>query len=248
MMFNTSKGLSSTTLFDDWLNSQFLAGTPVQVTYKLAEPAVYDLKSSKIELLSGVNNLYSNSGQISAEYSVYEKWTTKCPLWSKTYRHYFTCTQIKFDNDTYKWTDPVGWAAYDDITGIIDEIEDIIGEVSDSSMASTAQIAALQEAMTTLQTSSVFNSFTVESDGVHIKFKSATTGDTGEIYMDGANIVFRINGADRAYINSAGFNFDYGILTTALTIGKSSDGTDTDGEWTWMKANSGHFRLVYKGS
>ena len=101
-----------------------------------------------------------------------------------------------------------------------------------------------------LQTGAVFQAFKVIDDGVHIMFSKAKVGggyDTGEIWMDGANIRFYINDDLRSVINADGFNFDYGILTTALQIGKTGDGTSTNSTWTWVKSQSGHFRLVYKG-
>ena len=113
------------------------------------------------------------------------------------------------------------------------------------SQDSATQIAALQAAFDSWRNGVLFQSFSVEDDGVHIRFKK--DNNRGEIHMDGANIRFLVNDVERSLINADGFNFDYGIITTALQIGKANDGTSTNGQWTWTKAQSGHFRLVYKG-
>jgi len=97
----------------------------------------------------------------------------------------------------------------------------------------------------------LFQQFYVDDAGVHTTFQRETSEgsgvyDTGEILNDGQSIKFIINGDLQAQINSKGFIFRFGILTTALQIGNDTD--EVGGTWTWIKAESGHFRLVYKGS
>ena len=97
----------------------------------------------------------------------------------------------------------------------------------------------------------LFKQFYVDDAGVHTTFQRETSEgsgvyDTGEILNDGQSIKFIINGDLQAQINSKGFIFRFGILTTALQIGNDTD--EVGGTWTWIKAESGHFRLVYKGS
>lgn len=136
------------------------------------------------------------------------------------------------------------------------DIEDAKGDMSDvidqkieeNNTSSASIIEGLQTQFDNLLHNGIFSKFTIEQDGVHIGFKSQDASQPGgEIVIDGSTIWFKIGDNNKAYINAAGFNFDYGILTTALTIGHENDGTETDGEWTWMKSQSGHFRLVYKG-
>ena len=148
----------------------------------------------------------------------------------------------------------------------VDELGDAVDELGDRVDANENDISDLKSNMNMLpngmtledfyknflelQTGAVFSAFKVIDDGVHIMFRRDKVGggyDEGEIWMDGANIKFFINGDLRSVINAEGFNFDYGILTTALQIGKTGDGTSTNSTWTWVKSQSGHFRLVYKG-
>ena len=137
----------------------------------------------------------------------------------------------------------------EDIEEAKSEMNDAITTAIEEYNSSSADtIKALQQQLDNLNNNGIFSKFTIESDGVHIGYKSAdATQPGGEIVIDGSTIWFKIGENSKAYINAAGFNFDYGILTTALTIGNQNDGTDTNGEWTWMKSQSGHFRLVYKG-
>lgn len=132
--------------------------------------------------------------------------------------------------------------AKDDMSGVMDQ------KIEENNTSSKAIIDGLQAQLDNLTSNGIFSKFTIESDGVHIGYKSQDASQPGgEIVIDGSTIWFKIGENSKAYINAAGFNFDYGILTTALTIGHENDGTETDGEWTWMKSQSGHFRLVYKG-
>lgn len=132
--------------------------------------------------------------------------------------------------------------AKDDMSGVVDQ------KIEENNTSSKAIIDGLQAQLDNLTSNGIFSKFTIESDGVHIGYKSQDASQPGgEIVIDGSTIWFKIGENSKAYINAAGFNFDYGILTTALTIGHENDGTETDGEWTWMKSQSGHFRLVYKG-
>ena len=50
------------TAFKAWLADMTAAGTPVQVCYKLATPIAITLDPEKVVALSGVNNLYSDTG------------------------------------------------------------------------------------------------------------------------------------------------------------------------------------------
>lgn len=126
--------------------------------------------------------------------------------------------------------------------------QDIKDAIEENNISSTAIIEGLQQSLEELKERGIFSKFTIESDGVHIGYHSQDASEPGgEIVIDGSTIWFKIGENSKAYINANGFNFDYGILTTALTIGHEDDGTSTNGEWTWMKAQSGHFRLVYRG-
>ena len=133
-----------------------------------------------------------------------------------------------------------------DLNGQLSSLESLMAALEASAADYQNSLMALNAKFTALQNDVVFQSFYVVEDGVHISFEK--DNDKGEIIMDGANIRFYINGSERSLINAEGFNFDYGIITTALQIGKSGDGTDTNATWTWTKAQSGNFRLVYKGA
>ena len=104
------------------------------------------------------------------------------------------------------------------------------------------QIAAVLYALKNTS-DTLFNQFYVDGSGVHITFTSISSGSAGEILLDGANIIFKIDGEEKAFINAQGFNFYMGILTKALQVGSE---LDTGGSWTWTKSDSGHFRLVHR--
>lgn len=53
--------------FKTWLASQASAGTPVQITYKLTSPAVYQLTPTEITTLLGENNIWADTGDTSLE-------------------------------------------------------------------------------------------------------------------------------------------------------------------------------------
>lgn len=209
-------------------------------------PFAYETKTLSSEgtamfnAYGGSDTFYSSGNMTSAYASVYERWVRSAPAWTTRQRYFCTCSQINFDDGTVRWTDPVGNAAYAMLSEAVDNLNNAVGGLGD--VASTTQIAELQSQLESLRDTGLFNQFIVDNDGVHITF--GTGQDSGEIFMDGANVKFLINNELKAYINADGFNFDYGILTTALTIGKADS---TGGTWTWMKAASGHFRLVYRG-
>ena len=47
-----------------WLSSQYAAGTPVQVCYKLATPQTIQLTPQEIKAIKGINTLYSNAQEL----------------------------------------------------------------------------------------------------------------------------------------------------------------------------------------
>lgn len=53
---------TDTACVNAWLKAQYDAGTPVQVSYKLAEPITVQLTPQEIHALSGENILYSDTG------------------------------------------------------------------------------------------------------------------------------------------------------------------------------------------
>ena len=50
--------------YNDWLTTQYAAGTPVQIAYKLATPTTIQLTPQEIKQLQGMNTLYGD-GSIS---------------------------------------------------------------------------------------------------------------------------------------------------------------------------------------
>lgn len=65
---------------DDWksfLSSQYSAGMPVTVVYGLAEPYTIQLTPQQIAALSGVNTLYSNSGDTTVSGRTDPVWLTQ---------------------------------------------------------------------------------------------------------------------------------------------------------------------------
>ena len=59
------------TAFLNYLKDQNTAGTPVQVTAKLASPVTYQLTNQQVlELLAGTNNIWSSTGSIEIDYPV----------------------------------------------------------------------------------------------------------------------------------------------------------------------------------
>lgn len=131
--------------------------------------------------------------------------------------------------------------------------EDAKREAHDAAVAASASEVSKNLAEFIALSTKIENRFTgfeTDNDGVHIRFANPNTGDEGEIYMDGASIYFRINGQDQSWINTKGFNFDYGILTTALSIGKENPlpgDNEMPGSWIWTKSDTGHFRLMRRG-
>ena len=61
---------ATVTSFRAWLAAQASAGTPVQVTYKLADPVVYAVDAETISALDGVNTLFSDAWEYGAGYDV----------------------------------------------------------------------------------------------------------------------------------------------------------------------------------
>jgi len=57
-------------IFKDWLAAQAAANTPVQVCWKLAEPAVYTVDAGTVAALSGVNTLFHDAWESGAGYDV----------------------------------------------------------------------------------------------------------------------------------------------------------------------------------
>lgn len=51
-----------------YLKAQAAAGTPVQIVYKLAEPRTIQLTPQQLDMLNGVNNVWSDSGDTSLVY------------------------------------------------------------------------------------------------------------------------------------------------------------------------------------
>jgi hypothetical protein len=54
--------------FKAWLAEQAAAGHPVQIAYRLTEPAVYQLTPVQIAALEGINTIWADCGPVSAEY------------------------------------------------------------------------------------------------------------------------------------------------------------------------------------
>ncbi len=63
--------------FTDYLTTQYAAGTPVQIRYKLADPYTIQLTPQQIAALRGVNTLYSNSGDTSVSGRTDPVWLTQ---------------------------------------------------------------------------------------------------------------------------------------------------------------------------
>lgn len=136
------------------------------------------------------------------------------------------------------------------ISEVLDDVAVLRARVVNNENAvegSAAELARVEAVLNALKESSdtVFKQFWVDDTGVHIAFTSISSGSSGEIFMDGANIIFKIDGEEKAFINAEGFNFYMGILTKALQIG---DADDVGGSWTWTKSDNGHFRLVHRTS
>lgn len=62
------ENVADTTLDDwkNWLAEQSSNGTPVQITYKHETPVTYQLSTTEVTTLLGQNNIFSNTGDISA--------------------------------------------------------------------------------------------------------------------------------------------------------------------------------------
>lgn len=145
-------------------------------------------------------------------------------------------------------------SAVDELGNTVAQYSETVGEIQDELSEMGNQVGDTATLLETLQgnfnafkNGPIFNALYQDEDGVHISFTDETNNATGEILIDGANIRFSVDGVEQAVINAAGFHFDYGILTTALQIG-DNDIDEIAGEWTWTKAQSGHFRLVYRGN
>lgn len=66
--FNKS-GFATVDDFKAYLAAQHAAGTPVQIAYKLANPITIQLTPKQITALAGINNLYCNDGQLTADFN-----------------------------------------------------------------------------------------------------------------------------------------------------------------------------------
>ena len=54
--------------FTAWLAAEASAGHPVQIAYRLTEPAVYSLTPVQIAALEGINTIWADCGPVSVEY------------------------------------------------------------------------------------------------------------------------------------------------------------------------------------
>ena len=61
----------------EYLAAQYAAGTPVQVCYEIAEPYTIQLTPQQIAALSGVNTLYTDSGDTSVSGRTDMIWLTQ---------------------------------------------------------------------------------------------------------------------------------------------------------------------------
>lgn len=112
--------------------------------------------------------------------------------------------------------------------------------------STSQQLDSLSANFEAFSNSALFSNFYVDSAGVHTVFTNPQTQQNGEILNNGASIQFIVDGSVQAEMSSAGFRFIFGIISQALQVGEDTD--TVGGTWTWVKAESGHFRLVYKAS
>ena len=64
--------------FKEFLAAQYAAGTPVQIAYKLAEPVPFTATGTQpIPALSGVNTLYTDSGDTAVSGRADPVWLTQ---------------------------------------------------------------------------------------------------------------------------------------------------------------------------
>ena len=66
--FTLDRSLNTLALANAYLAQLYAANTPVQIVYKLATPQTYQLTPTEVRTLLGVNNLWSDSGDVSVEY------------------------------------------------------------------------------------------------------------------------------------------------------------------------------------
>ena len=59
---------SNRTIFVSWLDEQSNAGTPLQVSFGLATPQVYNLNRREVATLYGINHIWADVGDVSVEY------------------------------------------------------------------------------------------------------------------------------------------------------------------------------------
>lgn len=58
--------------WEDYINAQSAAGTPIQICYELATPLTYQLTPTQVEALVGTNNVWSDGGPITIVYALDE--------------------------------------------------------------------------------------------------------------------------------------------------------------------------------
>lgn len=94
----------------------------------------------------------------------YNKWNLTCPTWTSTYKYYYTCSQIKYTDNTYYWTDPVANKGF---------------EIANSNAAAAVSTAnAANTLVNTLSTSKITTFYSSSTP-------TATT--TGDLWIDTGN-------------------------------------------------------------
>ena len=68
IVFPLSYGMSSLEMANSWLASEYTNGTPVQIMYKLATPITYQLTSTEVTTLLGMNTIWADTGDVSISY------------------------------------------------------------------------------------------------------------------------------------------------------------------------------------
>lgn len=224
--------------WDTWrpISDGSIANTKSRVYYQNDNPTDPHTGDLWVTLDTGATYIYTSGGQ-----------------WERTYDQALIQTAVQTASGM------ITQAQKDIYAGVTQTILVIEQQIRD--LATAQDINEMNEKLGELRESfesfvndnPLFKNFYVREDnsdpndpaGVHITFED-TNDNNGEIYMDGANIRFIVNGVQQAVMNAYGFMFQYGIITTALQIGTEDD--EEGGTWSWVKAPSGHFRLVYKGA